>query len=34
VLAMLWCFLIGREIHRGPDLAAPRQILPAPAAAD
>jgi len=34
VLAMLWCFLIGREIHLGPDLAAPQQILPAPAAAD
>ncbi|HKF00992.1 MAG TPA: cytochrome ubiquinol oxidase subunit I, partial [Candidatus Sulfotelmatobacter sp.] len=31
VLAMLWCFLIGREIHLGPDLAAPQQILPAPA---
>jgi cytochrome d ubiquinol oxidase subunit I len=34
VLAILWCFLIGREIHRGPEPGAERQTGPAPATAD
>jgi cytochrome bd ubiquinol oxidase subunit I len=34
VLAILWCFLIGREIHLGPEPAARQQAVPAPATAD
>jgi len=33
VLAILWCFLIGREVHLGPEPAVPRQTGPAPATA-
>jgi len=33
VLAMLWCFLIGREINVGPEPSVQRQTGPAPATA-